>query len=216
MANHCWNFAVFTDENKDGKGLLEFYSRLERIREDFQKKVRDLPDDYIWVYGLNGYILTGEESPQANEQGVYTNDPYSDFGSKWFDCRFTVDQENGAIESIELSGDSAWSPMLPLFEKICTSMKLKCYGHYEESGMDFAGEFEIDSNGITSHDEMTYNEYNATNNPDGYWENIMSYIEDSCYSSVEEIFEEFKSVNWELSDLEKEQLETRFKESRER
>ena len=68
MANHCWNFAVFTNENKDGKGLLELYSRLERIREDFQKKVRDLPEDYIWVYGLNGYILTDEEAPQANEK----------------------------------------------------------------------------------------------------------------------------------------------------
>jgi hypothetical protein len=205
MANHCWNYAVFSGEERKLKQLI---GSLNKVREDFGKEVRELYDNNAWIYASNGHILLGTPPPQKNSDGNLVDfDVYDEYGSRWFDCMWDVIKEGTKITSVELQGDSAWSPMLPLFEKICKRMNLKCYGNYSEPGMDFAGDFEMDSTGIVSHEPKSYREYLAESNPDLYWEDIVNWITDGYYDSVEEIFTEFAKVNWTLSDGEKVEIE---------
>jgi hypothetical protein len=202
MANHCWNYAVFTGEESKLKQLI---NSLEKTRIDF-KQERELPEETAWIYGLNGHIVLGTAPPKVRADGGYEIDSYEAYGSKWFDCHWTVAEKEGKIVSVDIQGDSAWSPMLPLFEKICLRMKLKCYGNYEEPGMDFAGEFEFDEDGEVSHTEMSYREYQAENNPDAFWENLIENIDEGYFESIEDVYTEFQISGWTLTEAEKQEL----------
>jgi len=203
MANHCWNYAVFSGEESKLKQLI---ASLGKARAEFIEKERDLYDQSVWIYALNGHIVLGLAPPKENSDGSYDIDSYEAYGSKWFDCHWSVGEQDGKIVSVDLQGDSAWSPMLPLFEKICKRMKLSCYGNYEESGMDFAGEFEYDSNGEVSHVQMTYREYQAENNPDWFWENMVENIEEGYFDTFEDVCTEFAVCKWQLTEREKVEL----------
>ena len=91
-------------------------------------------------------------------------------------------------------------------------MKLNCYGNYEEPGMDFAGDFEFNPEGELSHVQLSYREYQAINNPNSYWEDLIMWIEDGCYDTIEAVFEELNSVNWKLTETEKREIEQTFAE----
>jgi hypothetical protein len=78
--------------------------------------------------------------------------------------------------------------------------------------MDFAGEFELSPDGLCSHTEMSYREYQAINNPNSYWEDLIMWIEDGYYDSLEAVFEELNSVNWKLTEAEKKEIEQTFAE----
>lgn len=212
MASHCWNYAVFTGIDGDQNGLKQLIGSLKKTRDNFIAEERELPEDNVWIYGLNGHILLGTKPPRRDAEGNYASDPYKDYGSKWFDCHFEVQEADKFIDHVVLQGDSAWSPMLPLFEKICKRMKLKCYGNYEESSMDFAGEFEMTPDGIFEHSQMSYREYQAINNPDSYWEDLIYWIEDGCFDSLDAVFAELESVNWEITSEEREELTKVFEE----
>ena len=55
---------------------------------------------------------------------------------------------------IILSGDSAWSPVIQLVQKLAKFYKLEqAYIEYEESGADFGGSCTINSEGITIEEE---------------------------------------------------------------
>lgn len=210
MANHCYNYAVFTGIGEDQNGLKQLIGSLKKTAENFKEEVRDLPDDNVWIYGLNGHILLGTKPPKRDAEGNYANDPYKDYGSKWFDCHFEVQEADGFIDHVVLQGDSAWSPMLPLFEKICKRMNLKCYGNYEESGMDFAGEFEMTPEGISEHNQMSYREYQAVNNPDSYWEDLLMWIEEGHFDVIDDVFVELGSVGWTANEEERKELQEAF------
>lgn len=203
MANHCWNYAVF--EGKEER-LKQLISALEKTRKEFIEKERDQYDNCVWLYGLNTHKVLGTRPPKKNEGGSYDIDPYDKYGSKWFDCEWIVEKKEDKVTSVALQGSSAWSPMLPLFEKICKRMNLECWGNYEESGMDFAGEFTINPTGIYEHLQMSYREYQATHNPECFWEDIIINIEEGCFVSLEGVYEEFRNSGWELTEGEKEEL----------
>jgi len=204
MANHCWNYAVFTGEESKLKQLI---ASLDKARVEFIEKERDLHDQSVWIYGLNGHIVLGSAPPKERPDGSHDIDSYEAYGSKWFDCHWSVAEQDGKIVSVDLQGDSAWSPMLPLFEKICRRMKLSCYGNYEESGMDFAGEFEFDPDGEVSHTEMTYRAYQAENNPDAFWENVIENIDEGYFDSIQDVYTEFELAEWQLTDSERQELQ---------
>lgn len=203
MANHCWNYAVFSGEERRLKQLI---ASLEKAHAQFSEEQRELHDNMVWIYGLNGHIILGTPPPKERPDGSHDIDPYEAYGSKWFDCCWQVEEKDGVVVSVSLQGDSAWSPMLPLFEKICRRMDLTCFGNYEESGMDFAGEFEYDPDGEVSHIQMTYREYQAENNPDWFWENIVESIEEGYFFTFEDVCTEFAICKWQLTEKEKEEL----------
>jgi hypothetical protein len=209
VANHCYNFVTFSGNEP---GLKQLVSSLEKARIAFMETERELSENNVWIYGLNAYMILGTRPPSKDESGNYNMDVYQDYGSKWFDCNWEVTEVEGKLESVTLQGDSAWSPMLPLFEKIAKKMKLDGDGNYEESGMDFAGEFEVSADGLCSHREMTYREYLAENNPNCFWEDRLNDIEEGWYESLEAVYEDFQEVQWELSDKEKTDLEEAFRE----
>jgi len=209
MANHCYNFVAFTGNEKKLKQLV---SSLEKTRLVFMETERELHEGNVWIYGLNAHIILSSRPPEKNAEGNYTLDVYDEYGSKWFDCDWEVTKVDGKLECVTLQGDSAWSPMLPLFEKIAKRLKLNGEGNYEESGMDFAGEFELSPDGLCSHTEMSYREYQAINNPNSYWEDLIMWIEDGYYDSLEAVFEELNSVNWKLTEAEKKEIEQTFAE----
>lgn len=203
MANHCWNYAVFSGEEKKLKQLI---SSLEKTRKAFIETEGYLPDGMVWIYSLNGHMVLGTPPPKQRPQGSYDIDVYSAYGSKWFDCCWEVEKKDHVIISVSLQGDSAWSPMLPFFEKICRRMNLTCFGNYEESGMDFAGEFEYNTEGEVMHNQMSYREYEAENNPDQFWENMVENIDEGYFETLEDVYAEFADCKWELTQEEKKEL----------
>jgi hypothetical protein len=203
MANHCWNYAEFSGEEKKLKQLL---ASLEKTRQAFIETERALHNENVLIYALNGHMILGTPPPKQKPDGSYDIDAYTAYGSRWFDCEWDIQHDEGVLIAVTLQGSSAWSPMLPFFEKICKRMKLECHGNYEESGMDFAGEFEIGPDGIYEHTQMSYREYEAENNPDQFWENMVENIEEGYFDTIEDVYIEFTSCKWELTPKEKEEL----------
>lgn len=209
MANHCYNFVEFVGPadtlHKINKRLEKIVK--EQIKENYTDKGLPVPsykEEIAWINGANAHELLFKKEPSGNF------DVYDLYGSKWFECYF---QYNEGDEHLIMQGDSAWSPMLPLFEKICKKFKICCAGNYAESGMDFAGEFTIDPEGIETHDQMTYREYEAENNPNFYWEQVIHEIEEGYYTSLDAVYQEFASVKWKLSDEEKEIINKTYQEN---
>jgi len=209
MANHCYNFVTFSGNEK---GLKQLVSCLKKTRVAFMETERELPEGNVWVYGLNAHMILGSRPPKKDADGNYSLDVYSDYGSKWFDCEWDVTEVDGKIESVTLQGDSAWSPMLPLFEKIAKRMKLNGDGNYEEPGMDFAGEFEVSPDGLCSHREMTYREYLAENNPNCFWEDVLNSIDDGHFKTLDDVLAEFNHDYWKLTEEEITQLKERHED----
>lgn len=209
MANHCYNFAEFVGP---ADVLHKISKRLEKIvkqqiQETYIDKGLPVPaykEEVAWINGLNAHELLFKKEPS----GIF--DVYDLYGSKWFECYF---QYNEGDEHLIMQGDSAWSPMLPLFEKICKKFKICCAGNYAESGMDFAGEFTVDPEGIETHDQMSYREYEAKNNPSSFWEQIIYEIEEGYYTSLETVYEQFVNAGWELTDEEKAKLKEVYEEN---
>lgn len=206
MANHCWNYAVFTGSES---ALQKLIDNLNKVREDFIKEHRPLPEQQAWIYGQNGHIVALIEEPPIVD-GLFSIDPYDAYGSKWYECDWEVEEDDGKIKSVTLQGSSAWSPAHPLFEKICINYGLSCWGNYDESGMDFAGDFEITPNGTTTHNEMTYRQYMATNHPEAFWEDRVNDIVDGAYDSFEDVLADFEHVDWTLTMAEQSELEQLF------
>jgi len=208
MANHCYNFATFVGKEEDVKKLN---NRLTKLRDQAHKKEieetgKPLPswETALWVHWESApKLLFQQVKPMSNHFDVYKL-----YGSKWFECNWEYSEKS---DYIILQGDSAWSPMLPLFQKICKKYNLTCEGNYEEPGMDFAGEFEITSQGDITDIQMSYGEFMQKNNPESYWDQVLCYIDDGVYECLDDIIQEFNPDIWKLTEAEKEELEDAFR-----
>lgn len=193
MANHCYNYAT-------GTGPKEELERLKAVVEllvDKENKV----DNQVWcwskIYPLFFPQNAGEvEEPEESSESNTFLDVYENWGSKWFDGYFEINPEG---EEITISGDSAWSPVIPFFIALCKEYKLYLEGSYEEPGMDFAGEYTITKDGEFSEEHMTYGQYEAKNNPDGYWQNLTENISDGCYETIEDILSTLNKDNFKAN-----------------
>lgn len=210
MANHCFNYVVFRGAEEQ---LNQLVDNLNTVREQFIKEHRELHGEQVWIYGQNGHIVLGNPAPKTDEEGIYKVDVYTEYGSKWFDCEFTKDYVDNKLVSVSLQGDSAWSPMLPLFLKITKNFELEAFGSYEEPGLDFAGEFEFIKGEIVFHDEMSYSAYQAKYNPESYWENLIDNIQEGMYSSVEDIYISLDEDGWGTTEGEKVTIKELFDKS---
>jgi len=208
MANHCYNYT-------NGSGSKENLTRLKTIVDaliDKESGNQVYVDCYYKVYPMffSQEVLEQDES---DEDKKAWDTVYEDYGSKWFQGEFEIDPEDG---SFTISGDSAWSPMLPFFIKLAVEYGLTMEGYYEEPGMDFAGKFTISPKGELEDNQMSYNQMQMMENPDNFWENTMSLIEDGHFDTMEEIINHFEVDYWgKLSVEDLNLLEAAFKEYRE-
>lgn len=158
MANDCWNKAIIRGDEAKLKILLQRFRSSEN-----------------GVFNMTNYknlFPTAVDLSYLDEE---------DWGSK----RFTPESEIIDGELI-ITGDSAWSPMIGLFETICAEWGVSGQLEYDEMGYDFAGKIVWDENGdILENHEWTY------------WEKLFLYDKENFHNELEyqfdiyETFEEF-------------------------
>lgn len=196
MANNCSNFGSFTGEPKNIKKLIKVLEKIQESATGFECHVSLFRDSFGIVVGKT----------KIDE----TIDPYDEYGSKWFECSWESYREDG----VNLFGDSAWSPVLPFFQKICKKYKLECTGDYSESGNDFAGTFFIDAKGNLEEEQMSFKVYEAKYNPDSFWEDAIYLLYEDSFTSFEELVDYFTAAEWILDKEQKEKLENSYEEYR--
>ena len=210
MANHCYNYGYFIGKPEEIKKLFAQAKKIDLETETNYRHGDNSAQFTLWAGNFCKVLMN---KPEQTEDGSFPSnfDVYDKYGSKWFEAYFELQEgHTGDEAAIVISGDSAWSPVLPFFAKLCKKYKLTCEGNYEESGMDFAGEFVIDAEGNVGDDQMTYGEFEQKHNPDTFWDNLMNNIEDGYYNDLESIYKEFNPNLWDLTYQEQEELKHQF------
>jgi len=211
MANYCYNYGYFVGKPEEIKKLFAQTKKIDLETETNYRQGDNSAQFTLWAGNFCKILMN---KPEQSEDGSFPSnfDVYDKYGSKWFEAHFEIATGHTGDEAgLVVRGDSAWSPVLPFFAKICKKYKLTCEGNYEESGMDFAGEFVIDAEGNVDEDQMTYRDFEQKNNPDSYWDLIMCNIEDGCYGDLDSIYQEFNPNLWVLTNQEEEDLKQQFK-----
>ena len=99
--------------------------------------------------------------------------------------------EDNDDNTLQINGDSAWSPMEKFTEELCKVYDLSGNLEYSESGGDFAGITNFDSNGETSRQEFTYSEYEYKYLDRDYWiENQIEYLQDVSKEDIDDFVKE--------------------------
>lgn len=210
MANHCHNYAYFLGEPEQIGKLEEALQREtnNHLKEEYTDKGLDVPSyvtNTVPLYAGNYGLILSDKKDDFTQPGY---DVYDLYGSRWFECEWEVMSDT----EIQLTGSSAWSPVLLFFQKICTTYQLEAYGDYAESGNDFAGEFTITKKGEIAETQTTYHQYEADHNPEGFFDSALYYISDGNFESFELVLQHFKNVDWELSEEEVETLKKEYHE----
>lgn len=180
MANDCWNKVVIRGTN----------DLLEKIKTRFESSENG-------VFTMNNYhILFDSDVSDMVED---------DFGSKRFSPSVEI-YDNQLV----ISGDSAWSPVIGLFERICVEYGVEATLDYDEQGYDFAGRISWDSKGVeTENLEWTYWEKLYINDQIGFWEEMEWRYED--YDTFEDLVENLELSKWQDSSiLDLDKLETEY------
>lgn len=182
MANDCWNMAIIKGDEVT----------LKKIEEKFNSSENG-------VFSMNNYksLFDSDVSDMVED----------DFGSK----RFTpsVSMEDGELH---ISGDSAWSPMIGLFERICVEWGVEAELEYDEMGYDFAGRIVWDSKGVeVVNEEFTYWERLCMKDQDNFWEEMQWRYEN--YDTFDELVEGFELGKWkDQTILDMDRLESEYEE----
>lgn len=204
MANYCYNYV-------SGSGSEENLTRLQKIVDILSEGKNNYVSCWAEVYPK---FFPQENTEQEEDEQKSYGDVYDNWGSKWFEAEFDIDAKDG---SFTICGDSAWSPVMIFFAKLAKEYKLTLDGYYDEPGMDFAGTFCISEDGGLEEVQMSSRQFRMQDNPDGFWEDIMSSIEDGFFETFEDVLSEFDPEYWgELSEGEKVDLAEAFKAYKDR
>ena len=170
MANYCYNNIHLEGD--------------ERSIKELEDRLTDTYDKFKYLNGWCDYVLKIRDDFDYNfdedKRGYYY------YGSRWFD--FDVeDSEN----ELQISGDSAWSPLEKFTEELCKVYNLIGIIEYSEAGCDFAGIIEFDSNGETSRQEFTYSEYEYKHLDRDYWiENQIEWLQDASKEDIDDFIKD--------------------------
>jgi hypothetical protein len=165
MANDCWNMVIIKGDE----------TTLKKIEEKFNSSENG-------VFSMNNYQSLFDSDVSDMEE--------DDFGSKRFSP--SVNMEDGELH---ISGDSAWSPMIGLFERICVEWGVEAELEYDEMGYDFAGRIVWDSKGVeVVNEEFTYWERLCMKDQDNFWEEMQWKYEN--YDTFDELVEGFELGKW--------------------
>ena len=159
MANHCWNDMSITEFSEiDKERILDFFKSYENF-------------DYLTHWG------DSIAKPEDRTVGEITYDNCYKYGSRWWDFKIDVGDN-----FIEVSGDSAWSPMTELAILLTEAFKCHVTLEYSEPGMDFAGVEYFKDGVMTECNEFTYGEYEYLHMDSSYHtQKIVEDIRDGCY-----------------------------------
>jgi hypothetical protein len=182
MANDCWNKVIIKGDE----------TTLKKIEEKFNS----VEDGF---FNINNYQTLFDSD--VSDMDV------DDFGSKRFVPSVSV--QDGQLL---IAGDSAWSPVIGLFERICVDYGVEAELEYDEMGCDFAGRIVWDSKGVElENEEWTYWERLCMKDPDNFWEEMQYRYE--IYDDYDELVEDFHINKWkDQTILDTERLRTEFEE----
>jgi hypothetical protein len=187
MANHCYNYV-------SGSGSKEDLTRLQSIVTALSgDKVIGGECISLWSKTYLVFFPQDIKEQEDPEEVGFNFDVYDNWGSKWFEATFEIDAEDG---SLTISGDSAWSPVLPFFIKLAQEYKLELEGYYDECGMDFAGMFTITKEGRLNDRQITSTQFRMQDNPEGFWEDVMDWISNGNYKTIDDVKDEFDVDYW--------------------
>lgn len=218
MPNHCQNFAHFEGDAEQIKKLEKAlaretanhykkeYTDIKYLHPYLRKKESAIPDyvtNCVHLYAENYSLILSDKKDDFTQPDY---DVYDLYGSRWFECEWEVMSDT----EIHFIGSSAWTPALPFFQKICTTYQLNAYGDYSELGNDFAGEFTITKEGELADTQTTYQQYEANNNPDSFFEDVLYLISNGDFESFELVLLHFKNVSWRLTEGEVELLKKEY------
>jgi hypothetical protein len=168
MANDCWNKAIIRGNESTLKNLFEKFNNIE-----------------------NGVLHIG------NYKTLFTDDVSDMDEEDWGSKRFTPSAELNE-DSLIITGDSAWSPMIGLFEMICAEYGVEAELEYDEMGYDFAGKIVWDSEGIVTESyDWTYWEKLHLFDKENFREELAYRAE--IYDSYEEFLEDLNLSKWKDS-----------------
>ena len=187
MANYCYNYARFEGSKEDILKASEAIIKAKGF------------DESLWWETYKKVF--GDKYDYSSE------DVYAEFGSKWFDCNVDYDNNWMTIE-----GDSAWSPAIAFFKKLCETFDLSCDAEYEEPGFDFGGWWEFKNGAITRDETVSFSMYSDLNDPGRLFDMIIENVDDDIYESYEEFSKSMSSG--ELSRLtvsQKEKIRNKIK-----
>lgn len=136
------------------------------------------------------------------------------YGTKW-DIDFNEHQFDFTDGCLVINCETAWSPPTEFVENLTKVYNVTCEMTYEEPGNDFAGKIVVSDGEIIQNDQYDYAEgvYHLDNEYfwDGFMENQFDYWRDEEVTD-----EEVKEYYSFLSEKEKEEVLTYYKEYEER
>ena len=173
MANHCYNWITITGDSDSIQKLID---KCE------QPEVQDKTLFYSTYHIL--FPDTNKRYPGADEDDDF--DVYEEYGSKWFDLGIDYPEDK---EYVNIMGDSAWSPMEALCEKLSHAYGLKIHIEYEESGLDFGGFTEFENGIEIDSGDWTYRGFQYQNDASCFMDNV----EEDIWEDIWEDLKEFKT-----------------------
>lgn len=186
MANHCYNYASVS-------GAKDSLDKLEQAIA-----IAKGDADHLWWESFKSVF------PNKKYQ---TNDVYTEFGSKWFECEIERDSDY----TMTICGDSAWSPVSSFLLKLSKEFNLIIHSEYEEPGMDFAGWFECSNGNVVRDEQVSFRVFMDIQDPGRGLEQILEEVHDNIYQSFEEWLEgEDKALLNRLTDEHKKIIKDEF------
>ncbi len=176
MPNYCYNSITIRGEKK---------------HIDHIKKICNSYDNYSYFndFGDDLLKIKRKKVTEPEKRGSIEQK----YGTRFWDFSLNVVTDS----CLEISGDSAWSPPLILFQNLSEKYDLHIEGSYSEPGMDFAGEFSIVNGEYEWHNEMTCQEQTYNEDFHTFYENYVIYNEPDDYDSFDDFLKcyniDFKS-----------------------
>lgn len=141
--------------------------------------------------------LIGTDPAVSNPVQDWYNHNVNWFGTKWDVPQSDISIYDESHDRLCISFDTAWSPPIAFFEKLCSKYDIESASlYYEEGGMDYSGIAEYDKeNGVSNTEYGSYLEGKYNNNTELFWEELENYII-FCY-----YIENDRDVDDALNDL---------------
>lgn len=140
------------------------------------------------------YLIGLGDIPDDYHQGGWFNYNIERFGTKW-DINFSDLDLTLNEDSIIISAESAWDPIIPFLSILCKMYKVTASIIYEEPGNDFGGKAEIDSEGNICDHMCSYKEAIYLYHNEYFWESLESDFEEQYYEDYDEMIQSFHFVS---------------------
>lgn len=172
MANNCYNHITL-------QGSADVLTKVVERLETY--------DQFNYLNGWGDYVLGIRDDFDYKWEEDERKDAYY-YGSRWFD--FDIELES---ETLTMSGDSAWSPLIKFTEELCKVYQLDGSIYFSETGMDFAGEISFSKGTEISREECSCREMNYKSDINYWIEDMISVLEGADEDEIESDVEEAKS-----------------------